>query len=94
MLSLKREISVSVRSGGHGGDGGIAQIKIALRLFRPGIAKAKEEIRRRRRRMVIVIDGQGLIAHPLIDDARRAGGVGAVDAQAVLAVPAEAAGDV
>ena len=45
MLSLKREISVSVRSGGHGGDGGIAQIEIALRLFRPGIAKAKEEIR-------------------------------------------------
>ena len=44
--------------------------------------------------MVIVVDGKGLIAHPFVDDSRRAGGVGAVDAQAVLAVPAEAAGDV
>jgi len=72
MLPVKGEIPGGVRSLWHSGDGSAAQIEVALRFFRPGIAKAKEEIRRRGGRMVIVVDGEGLIAHPLIDDARRA----------------------
>ena len=94
MLSREGEIPSGVRGGGHGSDGGISKIEITLRRFRPRIAKAKEEIRRRGRRMVIVVDGKGLIAHPFVDDARRAGGVGAVDAKAMRAVLAETAGDI